>query len=89
MWLTILVAAMVSEVPKGWTKAGGQKRGDESPKGSQADGRGWAAMRPPQGEIDLSVDTKASIGLPVDAVFRVPARAEKMTPRGFEPRLQA
>ena len=41
-------------------------------------------------EIGLSVDhTKASIGLPVDAVFKVPARAEKMTPRGFEPRLQA
>ena len=42
------------------------------------------------GEADLSADnTRPPIGLPVDAVFKVPARAAQMTPRGFEPRLQA
>ena len=85
MWLTILVAAMVSEVPKRWTKAGGQK-----PKSIPGRRTPLAGNTLSPGEIDLSVeDTEASTGLPVDADFKVPARAAKMTPRGFEPRLQA
>ena len=70
------------------------KKGDESgmtkaegaPRPTGAAGRQSALP----GEIDLSADdTRPPIGWPVDAVFKVPARAAQMTPRGFEPRLQA
>ena len=61
-------------------------RAEESPRPTGAAGR--QSVLP--AKIALSVDdTGAPIGSDVDAVFKVPVRAAQMTPRGFEPRVQA